>query len=83
MLANVLRSEHAMKLSVRIIEIFIKMRELLSTHKDILLKLEKLENNVDKHGNDIQLIFKYIKSLLNPPDPPRRKIGFRRKDEND
>jgi hypothetical protein len=83
MLANVLRSEHAMKLSVRIIEIFIKMRELLSTHKDILLKLEKLENNVDKHGKDIQLIFKYIKSLLNPPDPPRRKIGFRRKDEND
>lgn len=42
MLANVLRSQTAMKVSVRIIDLFVKMREVLSTHKDILLKLAYL-----------------------------------------
>ena len=38
--------------------------------------LQKLENNVSNHTKDIQLIFRYVKQLLNPPNPPRRKIGF-------
>jgi phage regulator Rha-like protein len=46
MLANVLRSKKAIQVSLRIIEIFVKMREMLSTHKDVLLKLEQLENKV-------------------------------------
>jgi hypothetical protein len=43
MLANVLKSEQAITMSMRIIEIFVKLREVLLTHKDILLKLEQLE----------------------------------------
>ncbi len=43
MLANVLKTETAMQVSVRIIEIFVKMRELLLSHKDILLQLERIE----------------------------------------
>ncbi len=57
------------------------MRELLLTHKDILLQLEKIERKLTGHDEDIQLIFQYLKKLLNPPQPPRRKIGFRRKNE--
>jgi phage regulator Rha-like protein len=83
MLANVLRSKTAMRVSVRIIEIFVRMREMLSTHTDILLKLEQIERKVDGHDEDIQLIFSYLKQLLNPPDEPRPRIGFRRKDEQD
>ena len=83
MLANVLHSKTAMQVSVRIIEIFVKMREMLSAHKDILLKLEQLENKVTGHDGDIQIIFKYLKQLLNPPQEPRPRIGFRRPNEKD
>src|SRR5438128_11513414 len=43
MLANVLKSEKAMQVSIRVIEIFVKMREMLSVHKDVLLQLDKME----------------------------------------
>ena len=81
MLANVLRSETAMQVSIRIIEIFVKMREMLMTNQEILLKLEQLEKKVTGHDEDIQLVFKYLKQLLNPPQEPRPRIGFRRQDE--
>ena len=81
MLANILRSERALQMSIRIIEVFIKMREILLTHKDILLQLEKIESKLTGHDEDIQLIFKYLKQLLNPPQQPRRKIGFKRSNE--
>ena len=83
MLANILKSERAMLVSIRVIEIFVKMRELLLTHKDILLQLDKMEKKLTGHDEDIQLIFQYLKQLLNPPQTPRNKIGFRRKDERE
>ncbi len=46
MLANVLKTETAMQVSIRIIEIFVTMRELLLSHKDTLLALEKIEKNL-------------------------------------
>lgn len=76
-LANVLKSKSARKMSVRIIEVFFKMQEMLMTHKDILLKLEQLERKTDSHDGKIKLIFEYIKKLLQPPIEPRKKIGYR------
>lgn len=76
MLATVLNSEIAIQVHIQIIRIFIKMREMMLTHKDILLKLEQLERKVDKHDADIRIIFKCLKELINPPPVPRRKIGF-------
>jgi len=81
MLSGVLNSETAIRVHIQIIRVFAKMRELLLTHKDILLQLEKIEKKLTGHDEDIQLIFQYLKQLLNPPQPPRRKIGFRRKNE--
>jgi hypothetical protein len=69
-----------MKVSIQIIEIFVRLREIFVLNKDVLLKLEKLERKVDKHDENIPLIFKYVKLLLNPPSPPRRKIGFIQED---
>ncbi|HMK27647.1 MAG TPA: ORF6N domain-containing protein [Chitinophagaceae bacterium] len=83
MLASVLNSERAIEVNIQIVRVFTKMRELLLTHKDILLQLEKIEKKLSGHDEDILLIFKYLKQLLNPPQLPRRKIGFRRKNEND
>ncbi|SEA51912.1 ORF6N domain-containing protein [Arachidicoccus rhizosphaerae] len=82
MLSSVLSSELAIKVNIQIIRIFNKMREMWLTHKDILLKLEELENKVSGHDREIQVIFEYLKELLNPPQPPRRRIGFNVKDED-
>jgi hypothetical protein len=79
MLASVLNSERAIEVNVQIVRIFIRMREMLLTRKDILLKLEKLERKAMQHDGDIKLIFEYLKELLNPPTEPMRKIGFKHK----
>lgn len=81
-LANVLKSKRARKMSIRIIEVFVKMREMLMAHKDILLKLEQLEKQVGKHSEEIQMIFSAVKQLLNLPQQPRRQIGFKRNEKD-
>jgi len=81
MLSSVLKSETAIRVNIQIIRVFTKMRGLLLTHKDILLQLEKIEKKMTGHDQDIALIFQYLKQLLTPPQPPRRKIGFKREDE--
>jgi hypothetical protein len=76
MLSSVLNSSTAIKTNLMIIRVFIKMREMILSHTDILLKLELLEKNVITNTDNIELIFKYVKELLHSPAPPRRKIGF-------
>jgi hypothetical protein len=82
MLSGVLKSETAIQVHIQIIRAFAKMRELLSTHKDILVQLEKIEKRLTGHDEDIALIFEYLKKLLNPPQPPRRRIGFRQNNDH-
>ncbi len=84
MVANFLKSEIAVEVSLRIIRIFIKLREMLLTHKDILLKLEQIEKNMmlsnertSQNEHDIQIIFNALKQLINPPIEPREPIGFK------
>jgi hypothetical protein len=81
MLSNVLKSGQAIEMSIKIIDVFVKLREMLLTHKDILLKLEQLERQVVQNSEDVQMIFAALEELLNPPQTPRPRVGFRRKDE--
>ena len=81
MLSSVLKSEIAIRVNIQIIRIFTRMREMIMTHKDILLQLEKIEKKLAGHDEEITLIFGYLKQLLNPPQPPRRKIGYKRNEE--
>jgi len=83
MLSSVLNSPTAISVNIQIIRVFTKMRALLMTHKDILLQLEKIEKKMGSHDEQIALIFGYLKKLLTPLQPPRQRIGFRRKDEKD
>lgn len=83
MLSSVLNSPTAINVNIQIIRVFTKMRSLMLTHKDILLQLEKMEKKLGKHDEQIVLVFEYLKKLLSPPQAPRRRIGFRRKDEED
>lgn len=83
MLFSVLSSERAIKVNIQIMRIYAKMREMLSSHADILLKLEQLERRVDGYDEDIQLIFTHLKRLIEPPLEPRPRIGFRRNGQVD
>jgi len=83
MLSGVLNSDRAIEVNIRIIRIFTKLREMLLTHKDILLKLEKIEKSLMKQDSrtakneeDIQMVFEALKQLLNPPQQQRQRIGF-------
>ena len=82
MLSGVLKTAIAIRVHIQIIRIFAKLKEILVMHKDILLQLEKIENKLTGHDEDLQKVFKYLKQLLNSPQVPRRKIGFRRSNEN-
>ncbi len=77
MLASVLKSKQALEVSISVIEIFVKMREMLSTNKDILLKMQQMEKKLTGHDEDIKLIFEVLKQLLTPPQEPRKRIGFK------
>ncbi|MES2329092.1 MAG: ORF6N domain-containing protein [Bacteroidota bacterium] len=80
-LSCVLNSKRAIAVNLQVIRIFTRMREMLLTHKDILLQLEKIENKLASHDQEIARIFLCLKQLLNPPPVPRERIGFRRADE--
>jgi len=77
MLANVLHSAKACEMSVRIIQVFVHMREMLMTHREMGIKLKELEQKVGKHDGDIQSIIAAIQQLLIHEEKPKRKIGFR------
>jgi hypothetical protein len=82
MLSSILNSERAVLVNIHIIRVFTRMREMLLTNKDVLLKLEQLERKIIQHDDDIKLIFDYLKELLNPRTEPLRKIGFKHKKED-
>ena len=77
MLSCVLNSDRAVDVNIQIIRIFTKMKEMLLTHKDILLKMQKVEKKLTAHDEDIRLIFEALKQLLNPPQEPGKRIGFK------
>jgi len=80
--ANVLSSERAVIMGNRIIEVFVRMHEMLSTHKEILQKLEQLIKNDTEQDKKIMLIFEYIKQFEESKQQQleqanRKKIGFK------
>lgn len=77
MLSSVLNSDRAIQVNIQIIRVYTKMRQFLATHKDILLKLEQLERKTDSHDEKINLIFEYIKQLIQPKPEPRKQIGYK------
>jgi len=79
MLASILKSETAIKASVHIIEVFVKLRAMVLTHKDILLKLEQLEKKQALQDINIKQLLQYIKLFTAEKQKTRPQIGFKRK----
>lgn len=89
MLANVLKSSKAVEVSIKIIDIFVRLREALISNQDILLKLEQLDKkivnmgfDIKMHDGEIETIFELIKEMMQEKEKPamiREPIGFKTK----
>jgi hypothetical protein len=78
MLSSVSNSERAVQMNILIIRAFIKMRDLLATHKDLAGRMEKLEATQKHHGSAIAVVVDEIKKLKSAPaSTSRRRIGFK------
>lgn len=78
MLSSVLNSDRAIRINIAIIKTFVKLRQILSTHKELSHKLSELERKIEKHDIEIQAIFDAIRQLMTPPpEKPKRLIGFK------
>ena len=76
MLSSVLNSERAIEVNVEIIRAFVRLRQILSSHKELARKLEELERRIGAHDQQIQAVFQAIRQLMTQPEPKKRKMGF-------
>jgi hypothetical protein len=73
MLANVLINRRAVEMSVQIVRTFVRLRTMLATHKALARQIEAMEK---KYDNQFRIVFDTLRRLLEPPEKPRRRIGF-------
>lgn len=81
-LSNILRSDRATQMSIHIIEVFVKMREMLINHQDILNELEKLKTKMDGQDERIDMIYDYLMNQIQQKNnsdnyPNRETIGYK------
>ncbi|KAF0144251.1 MAG: hypothetical protein FD156_1936 [Nitrospirae bacterium] len=73
MLSSVLRSKRAIEVNIHIMRAFVKLRELMATHKELARKLADMEK---KYDAQFKVVFDAIRQLMAPPETKKRKIGF-------
>jgi hypothetical protein len=76
MVASVLKTPRAIEASIFVVRAFVRLREILATHKQLTRKLAELEERLGEHDEQIKVIFEAIQQLMAPTDKPRKKIGF-------
>ncbi|MFZ3089763.1 MAG: ORF6N domain-containing protein [Nitrospirota bacterium] len=77
MLSSILNSEQAIKINIAIMRAFVKLREMLSTSKELAYKFAELERKIERHDEEIKAIFDAIRQLMAPPpETKKKKIGF-------
>lgn len=80
MVANVLTSEKAIQVSIQIIEVFIKMRKILTDNFSLKLEVEEIKKKLTNHSKNIELVFNYLDELIEKKENPeeRSKIGYKK-----
>ncbi|MBU1863886.1 MAG: ORF6N domain-containing protein [Candidatus Omnitrophica bacterium] len=84
MLSSVLHSEKAISVNIQIMRAFVRIRELIASHKDLQRKIEEIEKRMeqkfgiyDKQFKIVFEAFEELKLFLSPPEKPKRRIGFK------
>ncbi|MCF6148675.1 MAG: hypothetical protein E3K37_08445 [Candidatus Kuenenia sp.] len=74
MLSNVLNSERAIAVNIQIMRIFTKLHEMLTTHKELIQKIEEIEK---KYDYQFKVVFNAVKQLTEPPKKSGKRTGFK------
>jgi len=80
MLSSVLNSERAIEVNILIMRAFVKLREMVASHKELSRRLDDLEK---KYDANFRVVFEAIRELMKPPKLPvipKKKIGFELKE---
>ena len=85
MLSNVLKSKKAIEVSMRIIEVFVFLREQLLSNMEMRIEIDEIKKKIYNHGQNMELIFQYLDELLEKTEKPnvRKQIGFSISDSNE
>lgn len=80
MLSNVLKSERAIAVSIRIIELFVKLREIMSTNAELRLEIEKIKSKLANQDKNMEIVFRYLDELIEQKEKPQERapIGYKK-----
>lgn len=73
MLSSILKSNRAIEVNIQIMRVFVKLRQMIYSHSELVKKIEEMEK---KYDDQFRIVFDAIKELMKPLQKPRRKIGF-------
>jgi hypothetical protein len=77
MLSSVLKSKKSVQINIMIMRAFVKLRQLISSHRELARRIEELEKRYSRHELEITTVFKLLKQIMAPPqDKPVKRIGF-------
>jgi phage regulator Rha-like protein len=79
MLSNVLKSESAIQVSIRIIDVFVRLREVYAEQTEVWLAIEKIKSKLDNQDKNMEVVFRYLDELIDKKENPRerKRIGYK------
>jgi hypothetical protein len=77
MLSSVLRSQQAVQMNILIIRAFVKLREMLASHKDLAQKIKDIERKQKEHSQQLSSVYSMVKKMIDIPTRPHYRIGFK------
>ena len=77
MAASVLNSAKAVEMSILVVRAFVKLRNMIASHRQLAVKLDELERKLSIHDQKIAVLFDAIRELMAPQKPKKKHlIGF-------
>ena len=83
MLSSILNSDRAIKVNIQIMRVYVRIREMILTRKDLLVQMESLDKKVAKQDKRIALVFQYLKKFIDVKEKQMKRVGYKREDEKE
>jgi hypothetical protein len=77
-LSNVLKSERATQMNIKIIEVFVSLRDFLTDNLNLKLEVDMIKKKLINHDKNIELVFSYLDELIDKKEIERTKIGYKK-----
>ena len=81
MLSTVLNSKIAIEVNILIMRAFVRLRELLSSNKELALRITQAERDLNIQGETLDQVLSLLNELMEKPKSEQKQIGFKITDE--